>query len=438
MAADITKHVNGITVSAWGATVGALVPWDRQPGVFLFQYAPKWVRRGIELSPLHMPLSSNPYSFSSLPKDTFRGLPAMIADALPDAFGNALIDSYLTTRGLSKAAITPLDRLAYLGSRAMGALEFKPARPLGRTKPTAIHLNDLVMGARQALRGNFDGDREIHAAIAQLLQVGTSAGGQRAKAVVAWNRSTNEIRSGHIDAGDGFDYWLLKLDGVKPVARSENVEERFATSEPWGRIEYAYYLMARAAGIPMSESHLLEEGGRAHFITRRFDRMDGTRQHVQTLCAMAHLDFTMKGTHDYSQLFDTIEQLGLGSGATADAFRRMVFNVVARNCDDHTKNHAFLLREDGHWELTPAYDVTHAFNPESEWVSQHLMSVNGKFKDITLADALATGERWGVPDMRGTIAQVNDAVANWPEHAKDAEVPKSFVERIAADHLPMN
>lgn len=437
MATKTIDHVNGITVNAWGATVGALVPWDKQPGVFLFQYEPAWVKRGIQLSPLHMPLRPAPYSFPSLPSATFRGLPAMIADALPDAFGNALIDSYLTNRGLSKAAITPLDRLAYLGSRAMGALEFKPARSLGGKKPTAIHLNDLVTGARQALHGNFDGDREIHAAISQLLQVGTSAGGQRAKAVVAWNRSTNEIRSGHIDAGDGFDYWLLKLDGVKPVARSEDVEERFAQGEPWGRIEYAYYLMACAAGIPMSESHLLEEGGRAHFITKRFDRANGTRQHVQSLCAMAHLDFTMKAAHDYSQLFDTIYQLGLGPDAAADAFRRMVFNVVARNCDDHTKNHAFLLREGGRWELAPAYDVTHAYSPDSKWVSQHLMSVNGSFTDISRADAEATGERWGVPDMRGIIAQVNDAVANWPEYAKKANVPKSFIDRISADHLLM-
>lgn len=430
------EPVDAIEVHAWGHYVGAIVPWAERQGVYVFQYAPQWLRRGIELAPLYMTLRSAPYSFGDLPRETFLGLPALLADSLPDAFGNALIDGYLASKGVPRNAITPLDRLAYLGDRAMGALQFKPSRAPRQRKPTAIALNELVMAARSALRGQFDEDREIHAAIAQLLQVGTSAGGQRAKAVVAWNPRTDAIRSGQIDAGDGFSHWLIKLDGVKPAAKGD-AEEPLGEGQPYGRIEYAYYLMAREAGITMSECRLLEEGGRAHFMTRRFDRDGSTRHHVQTLCAMAHLDYMQKATHDYGQLFDVVEQLELGAAARAEVFRRMVFNVAARNCDDHTKNHGFLLREGGRWELAPAYDITHAYRANSPWVSQHLMSVNGHFDDITLKDALTIGERWGVPDMQGIVDQVNAAIANWPELAADAGVPSRDITQIGADHRPL-
>ncbi|HET7268513.1 MAG TPA: type II toxin-antitoxin system HipA family toxin [Oleiagrimonas sp.] len=429
------QPVTGIRVHAWGHYVGALAPWPGHQGLYVFQYAPEWLRQGVELAPLHMPLRSPPFSFAQLPRDTFRGLPALIADTLPDAFGNALIDGYLAAKGVPKAAITPLDRLACLGDRAMGALQFKPSREPQRSHPTALELNELVMAARSALRGRFDGDRETHAAIAQLIQVGTSAGGQRAKAVVAWNPDTREIRSGQVDAGNGFSQWLLKLDTVKPAAKGD-AEEPIGKGVPYGRIEYAYYLMAREAGITMAECCLLEEEERAHFLTRRFDRDGDTRHHIQTLCAMAHLDYMQKATHDYAQLFETLEQLELGKSTRAEVFRRMVFNVAARNCDDHTKNHGFLLREGGRWELAPAYDITHSYSPDSPWVSQHLMSVNGKFSQITLTDVLAVGQRWNVPDMKGIVDRVNAAVANWDVHANAAGIPADVIKQIGADHRP--
>lgn len=427
------QAVEAIEVMAWGKNVGALA-FDPNQRAYVFEYTPAWLKTGIELAPLHMPLRASPYSFPGLPVTTYRGLPAMIADGLPDSFGNALIDSYLVAKGVGKDAITPLDRLAYLGRRALGALEFKPVRGPRATKSTALHMSELVLAAREAVSGRFEGDRETTAALKNLLQVGTSAGGQRAKAVIAWNPTTNEIRSGHVDTAAGFSHWLVKLDGVKPMAKG-GADEPLGEGAGFGRIEYAYYLMAVAAGITMSESRLLEEGGRAHFITKRFDRDGQVRHHVQTLCAMAHLDYMQKATHDYSQLFDTVEQLEIGVEAKAQVFRRMAFNVMARNCDDHTKNHGFLLREGGTWELAPAYDITHSYSPTSEWVSQHLMSVNGKFANIGREDLTTVGDRWNVPGIRQILKDVEQAVAQWPKHAAQAGVPTQTVAKIAKDHV---
>ena len=425
------KAVPAITVHAWGTKVGA-VAHDPRLRAYSFEYAPEWIATGIELSPLHMPLRALPYTFANLPEATYRGLPAMLADALPDEFGNALIDSYLAGKGVGKDRITSLDRLAYLASRAMGALEFRPPRSPRTSTSTAIELHDMVTAARSAVSGNFDGDRETQAALKNLLQVGTSAGGQRAKAVIAWNPITKEIRSGQVPASEGFTQWLLKLDGVKPIAKG-GVEEPLASGQGYGRIEFAYYLMATTAGIEMSECRLLEEGPRAHFMTRRFDRDNATRHHVQSLCAMDHLDYRQVATHDYAQLFSVIDRLRLGDLAMAEAFRRMVFNVAARNQDDHTKNFAFLMRKGESWTLAPAFDVTHAYNPKSHWVYQHLMSVNGKFKDITVKDLMAAGDRWGVAGMRAIIGEVNDAVARWAEFAKEADINPSVIAQISED-----
>ncbi len=419
------KAVDLIEVRAWGTTVGA-VTLDPRLGYYAFEYASAWRARGIELAPMTMPISQSTYIFPTLPEATFQRLPASLADALPDDFGNALIDAYLARAGVERNAITPLDRLAYMAARGMGALEFRPARGPRHTKPTAIELSELVTSSRQALAGKFDGDRETEAAILNLIQVGTSAGGARAKAVVAWNATTNEIRSGQLPAAPGFDYWLVKLDGV-------GRDSELGTGGAYGRIEYAYSLMANAAGIDMAECRLLEENGRAHFMTQRFDRRDGEKVHMQTLCAMQHLDYKQRGTHDYNQYLQTIIALGLGMDALEQGFRRMVFNVLAANCDDHTKNLSFLMSKDGSWTLSPAYDVTHAFNPKGEWTYQHLMSVNGRFIGITRDDLLAVGDRFLVPRFREVIREVSAAVAQWPDHAKAAEVPKPDVASISED-----
>ena len=419
------RPVDLIEVRAWGATVGG-VSIDPGLGYYVFEYDPKWQARGIELAPLTMPVSQSLHVFPLLPEATYKRLPAMLADALPDDFGNALIDAWMAREGVPKSAITPLDRLAYLGARGMGALEFRPTRGPRHRKATAVAISRLVVSARNALSGKFDGDRETEAAITNLIQVGTSAGGARAKAVIAWNPETLEIRSGQLPADPGFDYWLLKLDGV-------GKDHELGTGGFYGRIEYAYYLMAKATGIEMFESRLLEENDRAHFMTRRFDRQNGSKQHIQTLCAMQHLDFKQRGTHDYNQYFQAITALRLPETALEKGFRRMVFNVLAANCDDHTKNLSFLMDESGKWQLAPAYDVTHAYNPKGEWTYQHLMSVNGKFQGITRADLEAVGDRFLIPGYRRIIKSVSEAVGRWPEFAGAAGLPPAEIQRVRED-----
>lgn len=413
--------VEAVEVLAWGEKVGA-VALDPTLGYYVFEYYPEFARTGIELAPLHLPLSGERYVFPALPEATYHRLPPLLADSLPDDFGNALIDAYLAKQGIRRADITALDRLAYMSSRALGALEFRPSRGPRHRVSSAVALGDLVEGARSLLGGRFEGDRETEAALQSLIQVGTSAGGARAKAVIAWNRETNEIRSGQLPADPGFEYWLIKLDGI-----GGDVE--LGSGGVYGRIEYAYYLMATAAGLAMTECRLLEENGRAHFMTRRFDRENGKGEearkvHSLTLCGLAHLDFRQRGTHDYSQYFQVIAELGLGADAREEAFRRMVFNVLARNCDDHTKNFSFLLdpKDGAGWRLSPAYDVTYAYNPSGEWTYQHLMSVNGKFSDITRADLLAVADRFQVPRARSVIRSVTSAVARWQEFSAEAGV----------------
>ncbi len=421
--------VHVVEVRIWRKAVGA-VALDPRLGYYAFEYEPSFVRSGIEVAPLTMPISTahEPFVFPDLPELTYRRLPGMLADALPDDFGNALIDAWMAQKGVAKAQITSLDRLAYMAKRALGALEFKPARgPKASKSTTAIDMSELVESARRAVQGDIGTDAHAQAALAQIIQVGTSAGGARAKAVVAWNPTTHEIRAGQFDVPVGFEHWLIKFDGV-------GVDERLGVSTDYGRIEYAYYLMARAAGITMSGCRLLEENGRAHFMTKRFDREGNAKHHLQTLCGIAHLDYRQKATHDVSQLLLAIEQLQLGYPAMEEAFRRVAFNVMAANCDDHTKNVSFLLREGGAWELAPAYDVTHACNPKGEWTYQHLMSVNGKFADISRDDLMAVADRFGVGTAPRVLTQVGAAVSSWPDFARQANVSDPEVKRVRA-HL---
>ena len=418
--------VDVIEVRAWDARVGALLP-DPRTGSYVFEYDRAWRSSGREIAPTTMPLTSRRlFAFPNLPEATYHRLPSVIADSLPDAFGRSVLDAQLAREGVDPKQITPLDRLGYVASRGMGALEFRPVRGPRTTKPSAVHISDLVQAARAAVHGAFDGDDQTRAALTQLIAVGTSAGGARAKAVIAWNRATGEIRSGQVPADPGFDQWLLKLDGTGD-------DGGFEATSNWGRLEYAYYLMATAAGIEMMESTLLDEGGRAHFATRRFDRVEGEKVHVSTLCAMAELDFRAKGVHDYSQLFQTIDRLELGPGARLEAFRRMVFNTAAANCDDHTKNFAFLLPRDGAWQLAPAYDITHAHLPGNEWIERHLMSVNGKFEDVDRADLLAVADRFEVPDGTAAIAAVLAATAAWGDFGREAGVPADRIDAVASD-----
>jgi serine/threonine-protein kinase HipA len=433
----MVKPVAAVEVKIWGRRVGA-VALDPALGFHAFEYDPGFARGGIEIAPLTMPLAQagEPFVFSDLPTATFKRLPALLADALPGDFGNALIDAWMAGKGIARDSISPLDRLAYMGKRGMGALEFHPMRGPSIASHTAIKLGRLVESARQAVQGQIDTDPHAHAALAQIIQVGTSAGGARAKAAIVWNPDTDEIRAGQFDADPGFEHWLLKFDGMGP-------DRELGASQDYGRIEYAYALMARAAGIDMAPSRLLEESGRAHFMTRRFDRAvdaDGNtiKHHMQSLCAMAHLDYKQKATHDYAQLLQTIQRLKLGFAAMDEAFRRMVFNVLAANCDDHSKNFSFLLPADSRqWQLSPAYDITYAYNPQGDWTYQHLLGVNGKFGgsggQITRDDLLRLADRFAIGPAPRMVDKVTNAIADWPKFAAAAGLSSATTLSVAAD-----
>jgi serine/threonine-protein kinase HipA len=417
----------------WGQRVGALAP-DPKLGFYAFAYQPSWRHTRIELAPLNMPLEDrrDVFVFPNLREATFHRLPGMLADALPDDFGNALIDAWMAEHGITKSEVTTLDRLAYMGKRAMGALEFKPARGSQRESAVPLKMKSLVEEARKLVEGDISVDAHAKAALRNIIRVGTSAGGARAKAVIAWNSKTGQIRSGQFDVAQGFTHWILKFDGVGKDAE-------LGTGADYGRTEYAYNKMATQAGIKISQCHLFEENDRAHFMTRRFDRevVQGRtiKHHMQTLCALNHMDFKQRSTHAYAQLFMVVAQLGLGDDAIEQIFRRMSFNVMARNCDDHSKNFGFILRQNGSWELAPAYDVTHAYNPKGEWTFQHLMSVNGKFKDITRTDLLREADRFGVRRANDLLADVRAAVENWSTYAKEAGLNPAASDRVAADFI---
>lgn len=423
------KQVNVVNVYLWNKHIGA-VALDPTWGYYVFEYTPAFASLGLEPAPLQMPVrKGETYMFTDLPEITFKRLPAMLADTLPDDFGNALIDRYMADKGLDKSKVTALDRLAYMGNRAMGALEYKPTRAPPKHKPSAIVLSDLVTQARRAVEGKLGEDTLTNAALRSILDVGTSAGGARAKAVIAWNATTQEIRSGQLDVPDGFEHWLLKFDGM-------GSDNELGSGTDYGRIEYAYSLMAKKAGIDMSPCRLLEENGRAHFMTKRFDRAGGnTHHHIQTLCAMNHLDYKKKGTNSYEQLFVTMDKLSLPYEQKEEAYRRMVFNVAGKNCDDHTKNISFRLRQGHAWELAPAYDISFAHNPNGEWTHQHLMSINGRFKGFTRADLLVLANRFGIGSAATVIDQVVSSMALWPTFAAEACVPRNVADHIAGFHL---
>ena len=415
-----------IEVRAWGRTVGA-VTLDPASEFYAFEYAPEWLRTGIELAPLRMPAQRGVFEFPELAQRTFYRLPALLADALPNNFGNALVNATLVAQGVRSEMITPLDRLAYAGTRSMGALEFAPPMGSPSEGSTIIQVADLVVAARSALRGEFSGDDQIQSALAELISVGTSAGGARAKAVISFNPETGQIRSGQFDAPSGYEYWILKLDGVDELGQ-------FGATQGYGRIEFAYSKMAHAAGIDMMPCRLLEESGRAHFMTQRFDRdVDGAKVHIQSLCAMDHLDFNATDTHSYAQYFDVIDRFSLAGALAQEGPVRIGGNVAAANRDDHTKNLGFVCQPNGEWALAPAYDVNHSYNPEGLWTQRHQMSVNAKFEHITRGDLLELAERFNVPGARSALGDVDAAVGRWREFAEECGVEPGHVARIESD-----
>ena len=422
-------------VILWGRRIGA-VSWDEVRAVGTFQYDPDFIASGIEPSPLVMRSRDAPYAFPALGRDAFKGLPGLLADALPDSFGNALIDVWLAETRRRAEAFSPVDRLCYVGTRGVGALEFQPA-VRGRSSRHMIEIAQLVdlanrvLGDRAGVAGRL-GAGDDRAALQDILRVGTSAGGARAKAVLAWNPRTGEFRSGQVDAAAGFEHWLLKFDGV-----ANNRDRELADPLGFGRIEYAYHRMARQAGIEMSACRLHDEGGRSHFMTRRFDRdQDGRKLHMQSLGALRHFDYNMPGAYAYEQAVETIPRLGLGLGAVKQQYRRTVFNIVARNQDDHVKNISFLMDRSGQWRLAPAYDVAYAYNPAGDWTGQHQMSMAGKRDGFERGDLLRFAATCGLKSQMANriVDEVIAAVADWPRFATDAGVPPADIRRVANAH----
>jgi len=422
-------------VQLWGSTIGA-VSVERPGEAAAFEYTPEFAGSGIEVAPLEMPLSRQLYRFPAL-GEAFHGLPGLLADSLPDTFGNAVLDAWLAAQGRLPREIDAVERLLFTAARGMGALEFRPALgPRGREAAplevgALVELANEVLRSREGLRASL-ADPAKERALREILRVGSSAGGARAKAVIAWNSATNEVRSGQVRAPESFGYWLLKFDGV-----AGNRDRELADPMGYGAIEYAYALMARAAGVRMSECRLFEEGGRRHFMTRRFDRLgSGDKLHMQSLAALAHLDFNLAGAHSYEQALLVARRLGLESASLEELFRRMCFNVVARNQDDHVKNIAFLMDKRGRWSLAPAFDLTFSFNPAGAWTSRHQMTLNGKRDGFALEDFRAVARSASLPrgSERRTLEEVAEAVARWPEFASAAGVEPQQAAAIGTAH----
>lgn len=412
-------------VRMFGRTVGA-VSWNSQYGIARFEYDSDFVRSGIQPSPILMPAKEGRiYSFGELNRETFKGLPGMLADSLPDTYGRALFEKWLALTGRRSGNI--IESLCFMGKRCMGALEFEPAIEGVFRGEQRVELDNLVAIAREALtekdsfQTNLTDDKK--AAIAEILRLGTSAGGQRAKAIIAYNKDTGEVRSGQIDAPEGFDYYIIKLDGVSATAG-------FRETENYGRLEYSFAKLVRSCGIDMTECSLIEENGRAHFLTKRFDRVGGEKLHMQTLCGIAHYDYRLLRGYSYEQAFNVMRGLRLSYPEAQEMFRRVVFNVVVRNQDDHTKNISFLMDKQGKWRLSPAYDMGYAYNPNGAWTSAHQMSINGKFDNITRKDLLELGKSNNVKNALQIIDEVCDACAQWPRIAKECDVPERMITAI--------
>jgi serine/threonine-protein kinase HipA len=412
-------------VKLYGNTIGT-VRWDNRYGVAQFEYTDNFLGQGIEPAPIMMPVREGRiYSFGAIGRETFKGLPGMLADSLPDTYGRALFDRWLALTGHQSG--NAIETLCFLGKRCMGALEFEPAIDSPYDLHTQFEIDSLVNVASEALaaKENFGANltNDKKAAIAEIVRLGTSAGGQRAKAIIAYNKTTGEVMSGQVDAPAGFDYYLIKLDGV-------TAEASFRETQNFGRLEYSFYKLVKECGINMSECSLIEENGRAHFLTKRFDRKNGTKIHMQTLCAVAHYDYRLLRAYSYEQAFNVMRSLRLPYSQAQEMFRRVVFNVIVRNQDDHTKNISFLMDKAGHWSLSPAYDMGFAYNPIGGWTSQHQMSINGKFTNINRKDLMELAKSNNIKDANEIIDRISTVAGQWEQIARECDVPKQMIRQI--------
>jgi serine/threonine-protein kinase HipA len=421
-------------VKLWDKLVGAVL-WNKSQGVASFEMDSTFVKTNLDLAPLTMPLSSagnSIFQFPNIPNETYHGLPGLLADALPDRFGNQLIDIWLASRGRDRNSMNPVERLCYLGNRGMGALEFEPSLKNEKEKSSILEIGELVELSKKALSEksllSTTFSKDEAEALADIIKVGTSAGGARAKAVIAFNKKTNEVRSGQLLAPEGFEHWLIKFDGV--------TNEQLGDPKGYGRIEYAYHLMAVDCGITMTECRLLEENGRAHFMTKRFDRQGHNQKlHMQTLCGMCHFDYNNPNAYAYEQAFQAMRELRLPYDDAEQLYKRMVFNVLARNQDDHTKNISFLMDQKGTWRLSPAYDITYAFNPANKWIARHQMAVNGKRENITLNDLLSVAKQMNIKKPKDIINKTKSVLENWLNYAQNSGLPQNQAEALGATHL---
>ena len=426
--------INNAFINIWDKRVGAIA-WNADTGLATFQYDKDFLKLGIDLSPILMPISQgeNLFTFQeNRGNATFKGLPGLLADILPDKYGNALINTWLVRQGRPTNSLNPVETLCFIRERGMGALEFEPVQPKTNNLSTKLEMGSLVDIAQEILSGRKDFTTNLieseEKALFDMLKIGSSAGGARAKALIVYNEKTGEVRSGQAGAPKGFEHWLIKFDGV--------TDAQFGATIGYGRVEMAYHQMAIDAGIHMMECRLLEENGRAHFMTKRFDRVPGKQKiHVQTFCAMRHFDFNEVNVYSYEELFETMRMLGLSYPEAQELFRRMVFNVMSRNCDDHTKNFAFVMNESGNWHLSPAYDVCHAYRPGSDWVSQHALSINGKRKNNTREDLLTVGKQMNIKNTEEIIDRVSSVISKWSDYATAVNVDDQLRDAIGATHL---
>jgi serine/threonine-protein kinase HipA len=431
------KKINIAEVHLWGTLVGH-VSWSEETELGAFEYDSEFLQAPVEPSPIKMPKNKTIYSFRELDKNTFKGLPGMLSDSLPDKYGNALIDVWLATQGRTSDSFNAVERLCYMGSRGMGALEFKPSSYKQKTSQTPIEVSEMVKLAseiltdRESFKENLShtDDKKLKGSLTNLLVIGTSAGGARAKCLIAFNEKTKEVRSGQVKTSKDFSYWLMKLDGV-----SNNRDKELNDPKGYGRIEYAYSLMAKECGIDMAECRLFEENGRAHFMTKRFDRKNGGEKvHMQTLCAIAHYDFNMPGAYSYEQALEVIRKVVTKNlnHALEQQFRRIVFNVIGRNQDDHTKNISFLMEKNGAWNLSPAYDITYSYNPNGGFTNKHQMSINGKRDGFTVEDLIDLGLKADLnkAKCKKIVDEVKEVLFKWNSYAEIANVPGSHIEKV--------
>lgn len=424
-------------VNIWNKRVGAIA-WNPDTGIGSFEFDKTFLSENLELSPLKMSIENAAgriFSFPELRNNaTFRGLPGLLADVLPDKYGNAIINTWLTRHGRASNSLNPVEMLCFIGEIGMGALEFEPVQPKSNHTASKVEIGNLIEVAEGILSGRKTFESKLsdkyEKGLLDILKIGTSAGGARAKAIIAYNPKTNEVRSGQADAPKGFSHWLIKFDGVS--------DTQFGATHGYGRVEMAYHLMTKDAEIEMTECKLFEENGRAHFMTKRFDRADGNKKiHTQTFCALQHYDFNEINLFSYEQLFETMRLLRLSYPQAEQLFRRMVFNVMSRNCDDHTKNFSFIMNEKGEWRLSPAYDMCHAYRPGSDWVSQHGLSINGKRKDISKADLRSIAKQMNIKKADAIISQISSVVNGWRNYAEEVKVNSQLRDAIQKTLLPL-